>query len=213
MPHLIRKLPLAAAVQLWQISSPWCSDTEKSKKCSAEFLAYDSLHCKACIIFSELQDLQKKESHNIKSRCTYRVINTWHSQCNEWTVLRYEGTPHLPALHTSCFWKLRDRSAMGKLMYQPTPAQPSYSSVFQKQDHSLQFFFFNFKPDYQVTALYCCCLPLFSISIPYFISVCFSWDLLLASHLLSTSHFADALVNLFYFSSKSLLKVLGIMSK
>lgn len=140
MPHLIRKLPLAAAVQLWQISSPWCSDTEKSKKCSAEFLAYDSLHCKACIIFSELQDLQKKESHNIKSRCTYRVINTWHSQCNEWTVLRYEGTPHLPALHISCFWKLRDRSAMGKLMYQPTPAQPSYSSVFQKQDHSLQFF-------------------------------------------------------------------------
>lgn len=75
------------------------------------------------------------------------------------------------------------------------------------------FFFFNFKPDYQVTTLYCCCLPLFSISIPYFISVCFSWDLLLATHLLSTSHFADALVNLFYFSSKSLLKVLGIMSK
>lgn len=53
----------------------------------------------------------------------------------------------------------------------------------------------------------------FFISISSFISVYFSWDLLVASRFLNTSHFADALVNLFYFSSESLLKVLGIMSK
>lgn len=95
----------------------------------------------------------------------------------------------------------------------PDPQSPPTALLLRSRNTIFPFFFLISNQIYQATALYSCFLHLFFISTPFFIFVCFAWDLLLASHLLNTSHFADALVNLFYFHSKSLLKVLGIISK
>lgn len=82
------------------ISSPWSSNTQKSKKCSAKFLTYASCYCKACVMFSVLQDLQQKQSHTTHKKCTYRVIDTSKWQC-KWCSFLYYSQHLLQALSCS----------------------------------------------------------------------------------------------------------------
>lgn len=211
---------------MWLISPSWSSDTQKSKKCSAQFLMYTSFYCKACVIFSVLQDLQWKESHTIQNRCTYRAINTLHLQCNGWGFLCYIQHLLKSGCHISQFFTpvlsegLGDGAAMAKpcLTYCPRPSEPSCSSACQQCEHHTtlpSFFFFIFqtrlnKLQNSTDADY----TSFFISIPYIIPVCFSWDSLSSQPSTKHSfHFADTLVNLFYFNSKTPLKVLGIIAK
>lgn len=94
MLHLITKLPLEAAVKMWQLYHLHGAQTHRNPK-SVQLSSWHntSCYCKACVMFSVSQDLQQKQSHTTRKKCTYRVIGTSKWQCKWCSFLYY--TQHL----------------------------------------------------------------------------------------------------------------------